>query len=159
MSNRWDAIDAMHRRLGTDGNPLLDLRCLDRAMAQKMEDHYTALYLEAKDGDETPVADRFNAMFDSFFSGEPVEQTKGDVLAAWEVELRNAFPKAFMQDYTREEAKTFLNLLNKKHVDGSVSLQLSNGFCYNMFALMDGWNATHPNAEPLQFTGYGDYMP
>ena len=52
MESRWDALMAMQKRLGTNGNPLIDLRCLDSDMAQKMEDRYTEQYMAAREGDE-----------------------------------------------------------------------------------------------------------
>lgn len=158
MESRWDALMAMQKRLGTNGNPLIDLRCLDSDMAQKMEDRYTEQYMAAREGDEMPHEDRLNALFTTYVSDDAYTPTKGDVLAAWEIELRQAFPKAYMEDYTREEALTFFDLLNKKHVGESIGLRLSPGFVYNIFALLRGWNETHPDEKPISFSGYGDYM-
>ena len=153
------AIDAIHKYLNVDGDPLIDLRCLNHDMGEEMEARYSDAYDQAPDGDPTPDEVLFNQAF-AIMMGEPVApKTKGDVLRDWTAELITAFPRAFMEDYTRDEATTILTLLNRKHVDGSLFLQLSPGFRYNLFDLMRGWNESHPDEQPITFTGYGDYMP
>ena len=79
MESRWDALMAMQERLGTDGNPLIDLRCLDSDMAQAMEDRYTEQYMAARDGDEMPHEDRLNALFTTYVSDNAYTPTKGVV--------------------------------------------------------------------------------
>lgn len=153
-------VEAMQKYLAVEGNPLIDLRCLDEKMGEEMEARYTDAYDQAPDGDPTPDNVLFNQMFAPMAADpQPIPQTKGDVLRAWATELRAAFPKAAMKHYTREEACTMLTLLNKTHMDGTLYLQFSPGFRYNIFSLMSAWNEAHPDETPISFSGYEASLP
>lgn len=158
MTN-YAAIDAFEEYLhnnGISGNPLIDLRILDSEIENEITERFTEEYDRAADGEAT--VDPFASMLTAMANGEEPQITKGDVLQAWADEVRKAFPRAYMKEYTREEAVTMLNLLNRKHLDTYLSIQIIPGYSYNVFDLKDAWNETHLGENPVTFTCY-DLMP
>ena len=148
-------VEYLHEN-GIGGNPLIDLRILDSEIENEITERFSEEYDRAADGEAT--VDPFASMLTPMANGEEPQITKGDVLQAWADEVRKAFPRAYMMEYTREEAVTMLNLLNRKHLDTYLSIQIIPGYSYTIFDLMRGWNEIHPGENPVTFTGY-DLMP
>ena len=148
-------VEYLHEN-GIGGNPLIDLRIHNREIENEITERFSEEYDRAADGEAT--VDPFASMLTAMANGEEPQITKGDVLQAWADEVRKAFPRAYMEEYTREEAVTMLNLLNRKHLDDLLLVQVIPGYNYTILDLMRGWNETHPEEDQIQFAGY-DLMP